>query len=255
MHVVSLVPSLTEALFYLGLDERSIVGITRWCVHPADRVAAVERVGGTKDPHVERIVALAPDVVIANREENRLEDVDRLQRAGVRVVVTDIRRARDAGPAMVTLGDAVGTPAAARSLACRIESAVERLTNAARARPIVRVYCPVWRRPWMSLNGDTFAHDVLRLAGATNVFSDAPERYPLAAPEQARARGAVAAILPSEPYSFALKHVDEFVAAGFSRERIGLVDGEALTWYGPRMLNGLTQVLAAVDAIRGGTNP
>lgn len=255
MRVVSLVPSWTEALFAIGCDERELVGITKWCVRPAGLVDRVERVGGTKDPSVPRIVELAPDVVIANREENRREDVEALVAAGVRVLVTDVRTARDAGRETVAIGRAVGRAGPALDLAARIDSTVERVGNASRGREPVPVFCPIWRREWMSINGDTFAHDVLRLAGARNVCADLADRYPLVSPQEALARGAEVALLPSEPYPFQEKHVEELVAAGFARSRVALVDGEWLTWYGPRMLEGLPGVAREVAALRAALSP
>lgn len=246
--LVSLVPSWTETLFHLGFDAE-VVGVTRWCVHPGDLVSRVQRVGGTKDPDVERILELAPDLVIANREENRREDVERLVAGGLDVWVSDVGSVADSMRETLRLGERTGRKDAAHALVERIDAA-RREVEAARPAREVPVYVPIWRRPWMSVGGDTFASDVLRAAGARNVFA-AVGRYPERSPEDARAAGATAALLPTEPYPFHEKPqgVEECVAAGFPRERVRILDGEALTWYGAREVEGLRIVGAAVRAL------
>jgi ABC-type Fe3+-hydroxamate transport system substrate-binding protein len=250
VRVVSLVPSLTETLFHLGLTEAEVVGVTKWCIHPAPRVAGVEKVGGTKDPDVARVVALRPDLVVANFEENRREDVQALQGAGLRVLVTDVRTVGDAPGMVLDLGRALGREREARALAGEIEGAAARAFDLASERPEVSVYCPIWRRPWMTVNADTFAASMLKLAGAHNVFDAEPKRYPEKGPEEAVARGATACLLPSEPYPFQEKHVPELVAAGFARERVRFIDGEALTWYGARTPDGIATILREIEALR-----
>ena len=147
--IVSLVPSLTEALFELGLGPR-VVGVTDWCVHPAAEVAHLPKVGGTKNPQVARVLELRPDLVIANQEENRRRDVERLEAAGVPVWVTYPRSVRD-GVALLRelagLGDASG---ALGKLVDPIEAAVEAAASAPAARR-ARVFCPIWKAPWMSV--------------------------------------------------------------------------------------------------------
>jgi ABC-type Fe3+-hydroxamate transport system substrate-binding protein len=242
---VSLVPSWTETLFSFGFDAE-VGGVTKWCVHPKELVARVEKVGGTKDPDVARIVALKPDLVVANVEENRKEDVEALRAAGVNVWASDVRSVDDSLREVAKLGELTGRPEAGEALARRIEKS-RREVAAARAGEVL-VYVPIWRRPWMTLTRDTYAHDVLALAGARNVFGDAEGRYPEAGPEEALARGATAALLPTEPYPFHTKDValDELAAAGFARDRLLLVDGEALTWYGAREVEGLRAVAVTV---------
>lgn len=249
--LVSLVPSWTETLCAFGL-EASLVGVTRWCVHPKEILAKVEKVGGTKDPDVARIVALAPDLVVCEKEENRKPDVEALRVAGLDVWLSDVRSLDDARRDVLALGAATGRDEAARGLAARIDAAAREARDRA---PAARdVFVPVWRRPWMTLTRDTYAHDVLASAGARNVFADAPGRYPERSPEDARAAGAAYALLPTEPYPFHEKldaAREELVAAGFAPERIGLVDGEALTWYGARTPEGLRVVADAVARLGG----
>lgn len=248
--LVSLVPSWTETLYRFGFDAE-VVGVTRWCVHPKELVQRVPKVGGTKDPDVAAIVALKPDLVVCEREENRKEDVDALRAAGVPVWLSDVRSLDDSLREIRSLGQAVGRREAARVLAEEVEAA-RREVEAARG-PDVPVYCPIWRRPWMTLTKDTYAHHVLAAAGARNVFADAEGRYPERGPEEALEAGARAVLLPTEPYPFhdkleaALEELDE---AGFPRDRVLLVDGEALTWYGAREPWGLREVASTLRRLR-----
>ena len=248
--LVSLVPSWTETLYSWGFDGE-VIGVTKWCVHPKELVARAEKVGGTKDPDVARIVALKPDLVVCDHEEQRKEDVEALREAGIDVFVSDVRSVRDSLNDIRKLGDAVGKDEAAASLVARIEASVAELERA-RASPPIPVYVPIWRRPWMTLTRDTYAHSVLELAGARNVFGEEEGRYPERGPEEAIEAGARAALLPTEPYPFGEKidaASEELVDAGFPRERIHIVDGEALTWYGAREVDGLRVVARAVKRL------
>jgi ABC-type Fe3+-hydroxamate transport system substrate-binding protein len=243
---VSLVPSWTETLFSFGLE--SLVGVTRFCVHPKELVERCERVGGTKDPKLARIIELRPDLVVCEHEENRKEDVEALRAAGIEVWLSEVKSIDDSLREVLSLGATVGREDAAEALAARIEAALHEVTQARPARPI-DVYVPIWRKPWMTLTNDTYAHHLLAVAGARNVFGEAEGRYPERTPEEAIESGARAALLPSEPFPFAAKHVPELVEAGFPEERVMLLDGEALTWYGAREVEGLRTVAAAVRAL------
>lgn len=246
---MSLVPSWTETLFSFGFDTE-VVGVTRWCVHPKELVDRVEKVGGTKDPDVARIVALRPDLVVCETEENRREDVEALRAAGVPVWLSRVESIEDSLREIASLGEAVGKEASAAALVERIRRSLQEVEASRVAE--VPAYVPIWRRPWMTLGRATYAHDVLAAAGARNVFADAPGRYPERTPEEAREAGATAALLPTEPYPFHTKAqaVDEVVAAGFPRDRVAIVDGEALTWYGAREVEGLRAVAAAVRRLQ-----
>lgn len=254
--VVSLVPSWTETLFSFGLDS-SVVGVTDWCVHPRELVARVEKVGGTKNPDVARIAEMKPDLVVCDHEEQRKEDVEALRAAGLEVWMSDVRSVDDSLRDVASLGAAVGREDAAHALIARIERSMRDVV-AARAGEVV-AYVPIWRRPWMSISGDTYAHHVLALAGARNVFPgvDAAtgSRYPERGPEEAIEAGATLALLPTEPYPFHDK-LDaaraELVEAGFPPERVVIVDGEALTWYGAREPDGLRVVADTVRAATSG---
>lgn len=243
LRLVSLVPSWTETLFAFGLGP-AVVGVTRFCVHPEDGVGRVEKVGGTKDPDVARIAALGPGLVVCDREEQRREDVDAMRAAGLEVWVSDVRSVEGAARDVRSLGEAVGRVAEAEALAARIRDAV---ADVARLRPDppVRAYVPIWRRPWMTPTDDTYAHHVLAACGVANVFGGEPGRYPERGPEEAIEAGAVAALLPTEPYPFHAKldaAREELAEAGFPPERVVVVDGEALTWYGARSPGGIREV-------------
>ncbi|HUR67960.1 MAG TPA: helical backbone metal receptor [Candidatus Thermoplasmatota archaeon] len=248
--IVSLVPSWTETLFAMGLDA-GIVGVTRWCVHPKELVAHIEKVGGTKDPDVLRIVALRPDLVVCDHEEQRKEDVEALRAAGLDVFLSDVRGLEDSLRDVRRLGEATGRTEAAHAIAQRVRATMTELASQ-REAPIP-VYVPIWRRPWMTMTKDTYAHAVLDAAGARNVFADAEGRYPERGPEEALEAGARAVLLPTEPYPFHTKEeavLEELVEAGFPKERVHLVDGEALTWYGAREAEGLRAVAATVQRLR-----
>ncbi len=228
--VVSVVPSLTEAVATCapGL----LVGATNWCSHPAD--LAVGRVGGTKNPDVAKIIALRPDVVLANEEENRAADLEAMRAAGLPVWVTHIRDlpgAFDSLRRMITLACGLAEPgwlADAQQAWQRV--AVTRMS----------AVVPVWRRPWMVLGSDTFAGDLLARLGVANVYASHAERYPRVAIQDLRAAGADLVVLPDEPYAFSASDGPE----AFPGARIALVSGRHLTWYGP----SLTQAPAVLSA-------
>jgi ABC-type Fe3+-hydroxamate transport system substrate-binding protein len=232
--VVSLVPSLTEAV--ASVDASLLAGATDYCTHPAS--LAVARVGGSKYPSVDAILALAPDLVLANVEENRREDVEAVRAAGVPVWVNYPR----------TLDGALASLAemfAALSLAAPAWLAEARAVWAAPATPIAsRALVPVWRRPWVVLGSDTFAGDVLRRLGVTHLYADAGERYPRPPLAELRERKPDRLVLPDEPYAFTADDGPE----AFPGVPYSLVSGRHLTWYGPSLVDAravLTSQLAA----------
>jgi ABC-type Fe3+-hydroxamate transport system substrate-binding protein len=239
--IVSLVPSLTEALFALGLGDR-VVGVTDWCVHPAEALAGRPRVGGTKNPRIGAILELAPDLVLANREENTRRDVARLEAAGVAVWVTYPRTVRDAAALLRELAQLGAPPRALRERVEPLEAEVAR-AEASRPARATRFFCPVWRRPWMAVGADTYAHDLLELCGGENVFRERSERrYPIVeTSELLRARPEVI-LLPDEPYAFGPHDVADLARLDVPAARDGrihLVDGTLVSWYGPRTLRAM----------------
>ena len=241
--VVSLVPSLTELLAALGLDDE-VVGLTRFCTRPDGWRDRKARVGGTKNVRVERVRALAPDLVVANREENEREAVEAIA-AFAPVLVTDIATRADALAAVREIGAAVGRTAEADALAREVESAFAALPPFA---PLRAAYL-IWRDPWMTVGGDTFIHDVMAAAGLVNVFGDRT-RYPAVTADEIAAARPDVLLLSSEPYPFDARHVAEASALA-PGARVALADGEAFSWYGARMREA-PAVLAALRAALDG---
>ena len=233
--IVSLVPSLTEALA-LSCPEK-LVAATDWCTHPADLVVA--RVRGTKNPDLEAIRALAPDLVVANAEENREVDLDVLRGQGIPVWVTDIRTVDQALDSIETLLRAVGAGdtrwlGQARDSWAQTPAVVE----GRRLRAVV----PIWRSPWMHLGRDTYAGDVLGRLGVDNVLGEGPERYPKLALGQLPEVDLV--VLPDEPYQFNKADGPE----AFPGMPCALVSGRFLTWYGPALVEAPQALLASLRA-------
>ncbi len=239
MRIVSLCPSLTELVFELGRGA-DLVGITRFCVHPAEGVGAVEKVGGTKTPRLDRILALSPDLVLLNEEENRLEDARALEAAGLRCHAS-LPKDCDGTAAMVrSIGAALDRSSEAEAIAREIETRAARVRTAAQGRPVVPWAYLIWRAPLMTVNADTFADALLRQAGGRNVFGDRPIRYPeIAAADLSQADPRIV-LLGTEPYPFKDEHADELAAAtGLPRERFRIADGEYLSWHGSRTPAGI----------------
>ncbi len=239
MRIVCLVPSLTELLWWLGAGRR-LVGRTVYCTEPPEMAAAVPALGGTKTPDIERIVALAPDLVIANREENRREDVEDLERRGIRVLVTNIETIDDAAAAITELGALLGAGDRAADLVGRIREAA-----AQPHAPRPRVFVAVWGKPLMGLGSGTFGHAMLTAAGAANVFEGVP-RYPLVTLDEVRAAAPDLILLPDEPYRFRERHLPSFAAIAPAR----LIDGKLLWWYGPRIPGSLRTLRRVIDDAR-----
>lgn len=234
--VVSLVPSLTESVAVSTPE--LLVGVTDWCTHPAD--LDVARVRGTKNPDVERVVALRPDLVLANEEENRDGDIAALRASGVSVWVTAPRTLDEGLDSLARMLSALGlgTPpwlSAARSA-----------WAPAYAGPRRRALVPIWRRPWMALGRDTFAGDVLARLGVDNVCANEDSRYPKVNLPAVRARGVELVVLPDEPYAFSPADGPEAFAGW--QVPVACVSGRHLTWYGPSLVEAraiLTGQLAA----------
>jgi ABC-type Fe3+-hydroxamate transport system substrate-binding protein len=222
--VVSLVPSLTEAIARTapGL----LVGATDWCAQPPD--LDVVRVGGTKNPDVRKIVALAPDLVVANFEENREADLDALRAAGTAVWVTVIRTLPEAFTSLERMLAACGQDTPAWLTGARTAWA-DVLGDP--PPPGVTAVIPVWRRPWMVLGRDTFAGDLLMRLGVANVYARADERYPKVSVDEMLRRRPGLVVLPDEPYAFSATDGPEM----FPGVRVALVSGRHLEWYGPSL--------------------
>lgn len=239
--IVSLVPSFTEALFAMGLDT-AVVAVTRYCVEPAERVASVPKIGGTKNPDLDAILRLQPDLVIASAEENVREHVEALLHAGLTVYISLPHTVRRAIAELRDLACLVGRPDAAEPWLRPAEERLAWLETRPWPRP-VRYFCPIWRRPYMVAAPQTYMSDLLRACGGENVFGDGPARYYAVELTEAMARDPEVILLPDEPYPFAAKHLPEiqrFTEVTAVRSgRVYLVDGQLLTWYGPRIARAL----------------
>lgn len=239
MRIVSLCPSLTELVFDLGRGD-SLVGRTKFCVHPADRVEVVEKVGGTKNPKVERIIELAPDLVLMNEEENRLEDAEMLRAAGIACHTSMPRNALETAAMVRSIAAALGAEGEGERLAREIEEAREATRAAAADAEPVRYAYLIWRAPYMTVSDDTFVAGLLADAGGVNAFGSAGTRYPEITPEELRDADPDMVMLSSEPFPFAAKHAAELAElTGIPESRFELVDGELLSWHGSRTVHGM----------------
>ncbi|MDX2160689.1 MAG: helical backbone metal receptor [bacterium] len=268
--VVSLVPSMTESLFDLNIGDR-LIAVTDYCVHPADRVAGLPRIGGTKNPRIAHIIALRPDLVLANQEENRREDIEALQAAGIPVWVTFPKTMREAFNLLWNLMHIFDQPSMVERVRA-MEWTLDWLERMAEDRPTpLRVFVPIWLDPLMTFNADTFAHDVIRVCGGLNVFAERERLYPLKAdlgqaepyaaddpriqghdtryPRVTLAEVAAAApdiiLLPSEPFPFDDSHrpVFEVLPSPASGSgKIIRIDGSLLFWHGTRMARAMNEL-------------
>ena len=226
--IISLVPSQTELLYNINLEEE-VIGITKFCVHPEKWYRSKIRVGGTKNIDNQKIIQLNPDLIIANKEENVKEQVETLAEL-FPVWVTDVATLQGSFKMISDIG----------LLTNRIEesagiiSEIKNQFNLLEVAPNTPVAYLIWKDPYMTIGGDTFIDDMLAKAGFRNVFSD-QRRYPEVRVEEIRKSGAKAVLLSSEPYPFKQQHIDEL------RDQlpgiiIKLVDGELFSWYGSRLL-------------------
>ncbi|MBA0050712.1 cobalamin-binding protein [Streptomyces sp. AJS327] len=234
--VVSLVPSLTEAV--AATEPTLLTGATDWCDRPAG--LEVTRVRGTKNPDLERIVALAPDLVLANEEENRPADLAALRSAGLSLLVTEVR----------TLAQAFSELHRVLTAGCGLPrpgwlDAAEEAWHGARRELDARAVVPIWRRPWMVLGRDTFAGSLLTHLGVRNVYAGHAERYPrVPLAELCRPERADLVVLPDEPYRFAPDDGPEC----FPALPAALLSGRHLTWYGPSLVEAPRELGAALAA-------
>lgn len=247
--IVSLVPSVTESLFAFGSGAR-VVGVTDYCIHPAEGVAAKTRIGGTKNPRVDQILGLAPDLVIANAEENMKRDVDALEAHGVPVFVMFPQTVCGAIHELRALAQLVG--------AQHTEEVIQPIESALATRPSSRkprVFVAIWRNPWMTVNGATLISNLIETCGGVNVFRTRERLFPLSADLGRAAARAVAGqdtryprvaleeivrnqpeiiLLPDEPYRFTERDAKELRAA-IPAARVHCVDGTLVSWHGIRL--------------------
>jgi ABC-type hemin transport system substrate-binding protein len=237
VRVVSLVPSATETLLAWGVD---VVACTRFCEQPA-----LPHVGGTKDPAIEQIIELAPDLVVVDREENRRADADALVAAGLTVHVTHVTHIDHVAPTLRDLAIAAGVA---------VEDGPTPAVGADGSRLDLAAFIPIWRRPTMTIGRATYASSLLARLGVSNVMArrpDATDRYPTLELDEVAALAPDVVLLPSEPYPFAERHVARYAAA-IPGAQVVLVDGQDLFWWGVRTPAALARLR---DTLRAATSP
>jgi iron complex transport system substrate-binding protein len=264
--VVSLVPSMTESMFELGFGS-ALVGITDFCVHPAGALGSLPRLGGPKNPDLDQILNLHPDLVLANQEENTPKAVHALEAAGVKVWVTFPKTVRTALDILWTLTGLFHSQMAALRLEI-LERTLEWSQMARQERQPVTYFCPIWQETgpdgpawWMTFNQDTYCNDLLAQMGGLNVFVNRQRRYPLAAdlsqaePQDASGRDVryprvrleevlesqpEIILLPSEPFAFTEQNQQQILewmadTPAVRSGRVHRVDGSLVTWHGTRL--------------------
>ncbi len=251
--IVSLVPSHTETLHALGMQER-VVGRTRFCIHPAPWVDAIPAVGGTKDASLPKIIALHPDLVVADKDENPKALVQALQEVGIEVLWSDIATVEDAAGFVARLGERCDASAAGRRHAAAIRAAAAQVRGAGQG---VRAFCPIWHDPWMTFDDTAYPSAILDAVGLRNAFaSHGGARYFEVKPEEVARSAAQWTLLPTEPYPFhkrrAAVDTAPFGSCG-TVERVRVVDGEALTWFGVRTAPGLLELAKVARDIAAAT--
>ncbi|SHF30331.1 ABC transporter substrate-binding protein [Chryseobacterium vrystaatense] len=223
MKVISLVPSITEALFDLGLTENEIIGRTKFCIHPEDKIKNVPVIGGTKNINIDKIRAMKPDLILANKEENVKEQVEALM-DDFKVLVTNVENIEDNYYLLKTLGNLFKKEERAQQFNLKVYDVLE---QAKLSFPVKTAYL-IWKNPYMTIGSDTFIHKILSEIGFENIFKD-KTRYPQIQMEDLADADVI--MLSSEPFPFKEKHIEE-MKLSYPDKKIMIVDGEAFSWYG-----------------------
>jgi ABC-type Fe3+-hydroxamate transport system substrate-binding protein len=243
--IVSLIPSITEILFGLGLGD-AVVGCTVYCTEPAEGVATKTRIGGEKNPKLDLIRDLRPDLVVANVEENVREHVDTLRGWGIPVYVTYPRTVAEGIRLIRELGLIAGAAERGAEIAAALDAQLAETCARHAGCGRVRVFCPIWRKPYMTINHDTYIHDVLATCGGDNVFAGLPGRYPEVSPADVALARPDVILLPNEPFRFRRAHLADFAEhpeiPALREGRVHLVDGKLLSWYGLRIGRALAEL-------------
>lgn len=223
MKVVSLVPSITEALFDLGLTENEVIGRTKFCIHPEEKVKNVAVIGGTKNINIDKIKSLQPDLILANKEENVKEQVEALM-DDYKVIVTNVETIEDNYYLLKHLGTLFNKEDKAQLFNIKIYDVLHH----AKINSAIKVAYLIWNNPYMTIGSDTFIHKILEEIGFENIFKDRT-RYPEIQTEDLAEADLI--MLSSEPFPFKEKHIEE-LKAFYPDKKIMIVDGEAFSWYG-----------------------
>lgn len=228
--IISVVPSQTELLYHLDLEEE-VVGITKFCIHPSHWFRNKQRIGGTKKLDLEKIKALQPDLIIANKEENLQQEIETLANS-FPIWISDINTLEEAISMIDAIGIFTNRYTQAQTLTQDIREAFDKLPQV--SKPLKAAYL-IWKDPYMTVGGDTFIHHMLSCAGFQNIFKN-KSRYPEISIKEIQDRDCQVVLLSSEPYPFRQKHIDELQAV-LHGVQIILVDGELFSWYGSRLLH------------------
>lgn len=227
--IISLVPSQTELLFDLGLDQQ-VIGITKFCVHPENWFRTKTRIGGTKEVHLDKIRELSPDLIIANKEENIREQIEVLAKE-FPVWISDVNNLESALSMIDTIGQITNRQYQAKEILDHIQLNFSQL-------PIInkklKTCYLIWRDPYMTVGGDTFIDNMLQYAGFQNIFEN-QKRYPVVTIEEMKTANCQLLLLSSEPYPFKKIHVEELQIL-LPDTKIILADGEMFSWYGSRLI-------------------
>lgn len=230
MRIISVVPSLTELLYDLDLDNQ-VVGITKFCVHPEEWFRTKERIGGTKNLNIEKISALKPDLILANKEENVKEQVELLQEF-CPVYVTDIKSPIDCTEMIRKLGQLTQKREAAEVLAEKYNQCLKKIKHPGNPKKVIYL---IWRKPYMTVGGDTYINSMLEHMGFQNLMAG-HTRYPEITEQTLRDSDADIIMLSSEPYPFKEMHAEEIQKINPST-LCQCVNGELFSWYGSRILH------------------
>ncbi|WP_185245537.1 ABC transporter substrate-binding protein [Chryseobacterium bernardetii] len=244
MKIVSLVPSITEALFDLGLTENEVIGRTKFCIHPEEKIKNVPIIGGTKNISIDKIKALQPDIILANKEENIKEQVEALM-DDFKVIVTNVETIEDNYYLLKNLGKILGKEERAQLFNLKIYDVL----NQAKIETPVKVAYLIWKNPYMTVGSDTFIHKILAEIGFENIFKD-QTRYPQITAENLEKADVI--MLSSEPFPFKEKHIEE-LRTFYPEKKIMIVDGEAFSWYGTHIAkceNYFKELLAEIHAMQ-----
>ncbi|MGE0636721.1 MAG: ABC transporter substrate-binding protein [Bacteroidia bacterium] len=242
--IISLVPSQTELLFDLGLDEE-VVGITKFCIHPKEEVAQKEKVGGTKNLNIEKIRSLNPTLIIANKEENEKEQIEELEKL-FPVWISDVTDLQSALEMIAAVGKMTGKEKEAEELSNNISKA---FASYAPLRETKSTAYFIWQNPMMVAGNNTFINDMLKRCGFNNCFQNLDGHYPEISPAQLQQANPEIILLSSEPYPFQEKHVEAFQKI-CPAAKIILVDGELFSWYGSRLLQAPSYFQKLAESLR-----
>ena len=244
MKVISLVPSITEALFDLGLTEKEIIGRTKFCIHPEDKIKQVPVIGGTKNLNIEKIKSLKPDLILANKEENVREQVEALME-DFKVMVTHVETVEDNYYLLKNLGKIFNREDKAQAYNLKIYEVLAQ----AKIKSQIKAAYLIWKKPYMTVGSDTFIHHILTEIGFRNSFGHT-SRYPEITVEALADTDII--MLSSEPFPFKEKHIEE-LKVFYPEKQIIIVDGEAFSWYGTHIAKCGNYFKNILSGIHSGT--